>query len=120
MRPYWNVHLSDTLFNTLEYVYAQSSLNGAQAMVDSDGKFRAVLSLTDPGVPNWLDTVGYRQGTIVGRWYRCSSQPMPTLTRVPLKEVRRHLLPGTPSVSVAQRADAVRSRARSYQLRRRC
>lgn len=118
-RPYWNVQLNDTLFNTLEYAYAQSSLNGAQAHVDSDGKFRAVLSLVDPGVPNWLDTVGLHQGTIVGRWYRCSSQPMPTLKRIPLSDVRKCLPHDTLTVTPALRAEVIRNRARGIQLRRR-
>lgn len=118
-RPYWNVQLNDALFNALEYSYAQSSLNGAQARVDSDGKFRAVLSLTDPGVPNWLDTVGHHQGTIIGRWYRCDSQPMPTLTRVRLADVRQHLPSDTPTITVSERSAAIHSRARSVQLRRR-
>ena len=30
--------------------------------LDSEGVFRAVISHTDPGVPNWLDTAGHTQG----------------------------------------------------------
>jgi hypothetical protein len=118
-RPYWNVQLNDTLFNTLEYAYAQSSLNDAQAHVDSDGKFRAVISVDDPGVPNWLDTVGFHLGTIIGRWYRCSSQPMPTLKRVPFADIRVHVPPDTPTVTPAQRSEAIHRRVRGIQLRRR-
>ena len=52
---YWNIQLNDSLFNTIEYLYNQSHLNGHQAKIDSDGKFRAVISLEDPGIANWLD-----------------------------------------------------------------
>ncbi len=35
-----------------------------QAVLDADGKFRAVLALTDPVVPNWLDPVGNTRGKL--------------------------------------------------------
>jgi hypothetical protein len=116
---YWNVQLNDPLFNTLEYVQRQSSLNGHQARIDSDGRFRAVISLADPGVPNWLDAAGYLRGTLVGRWYECSSTPMPALRRVPLAELRQHLPADTPVVSPQERAAVLSHRRLGAQLRRR-
>jgi len=118
-RPYWNVQLNDEIWNTLDYVWRQSSLNGAQAAIDGDGKFRAVIAASDPGVPNWLDTVGRQTGTVVGRWYACDSQPVPVLTKVRLADVRSHLPADTGIVSPDERAAAVRARARGAQLRRR-
>ena len=117
--PYWNIQLNDQLWNTLEYAWRQSHLNGHQARIDSDGRFRAVISSDDPGVPNWLDTVGRLQGSIVGRWYKCSSNPLPQITKVPLTEVRRHLPDDTPVVTSAERADSIRARARAIQMRTR-
>ena len=64
VRRYWNFQLNAPYFNAVEYVYRLSSTNGHFAHVGSDGRFRGVLSLTDPGVPNWLDTAGVQQGTI--------------------------------------------------------
>jgi hypothetical protein len=116
---YWNVQLNDPLFNTLEYVQRQSSLNGHQARLDADGKFRAVLSLEDPGVPNWLDTAGYSNGTLIGRWLDCSTTPMPTLRRVPLADLRTYLPADTPAVSPAERQNVLRLRRLGGQLRRR-
>jgi len=116
---YWNVQLNDPLFNAIEYVYRQSSLNGHQARLDADGCFRAVLALEDPGVPNWLDTGGYSSGTVMGRWYAADSHPLPTMKRVPLAEVRRHLPAATPRVSAEERDGVLRGRARGAQLRRR-
>ena len=37
-------------------------------------------------MPNWLDTAGYTEGTIWGRWYDCSSTPLPTIKRVPFAD----------------------------------
>lgn len=118
-RPYWNVQLNDELWNAIEFVYRQSSLNGHQARVDGDGRFRAVIAHQDPGVPNWLDPAGSRQGMLIGRWYGCSSNPIPTLTRVPLAELRRHLPGDTPAFTAAEREAQLRTRRLGAQLRRR-
>lgn len=117
--PYWNVQLNDPLFNALEYVYRLSSTNGAMATLSSDGKFRAVIALEDPGVPNWLDPAGYKEGGIYGRWYDCDSEPLPTIKRVKLASLRDHLPADTPLVTPDQRAEELRIRVRACQRRRR-
>lgn len=118
-RPYWNIQLNDPLFNALEYVYRLSSLNGHTARVSSDGKFRAVIALEDPGVPNWLDPAGYTEGGIYGRWFDCDSTPTPVIKRVKLAELRAHLPEDTPVVTPEERAEELRIRVRACQRRRR-
>jgi hypothetical protein len=118
-RPYWNIQLNDPYFNALEYVYRLSSTNGHYAKPSSDGKIRAVIALTDPGVPNWLDPAGYTEGGIYGRWYDCDSEPVPTIERVKLAALRQHLPADTPSVTPEQRAEELRQRVRACQRRRR-
>jgi hypothetical protein len=118
-RPYWNIQLNDPYFNALEYVYRLSSTNGHYAKLSSDGKIRAVISLTDPGVPNWLDPAGYTEGGIYGRWYDCDSEPVPTIKRVKMAALRQHLPADTPSVTPKQRAEELRQRVRACQRRRR-
>ncbi len=117
--PYWNIQLNDPLFNALEYVYRLSSTNGAMARLSSDGKFRAVISLDDPGVPNWLDPAGYTEGGIYGRWYDCDSEPVPTIKRVKLTALRDHLPADTPAITPEHRAEELRIRVRACQRRRR-
>lgn len=116
---YWNVQLNDALWNAVEFIQRQSSLNGHQAHIDADGRFRAVISLEDPGVPNWLDPAGTLQGMIIGRWYEADALPIPTLHAVPFKELRRHLPPETPTVTTAERAEQLRTRRIGGQWRRR-
>jgi Protein of unknown function (DUF1214) len=115
---YWNVQVIDALWNQVDLVHRQSSLNGLQARLDPDGKFRAVLSAQDPGIHNWLDSGGSLRGMLIGRWYRCSSHPTPKLTKVKFTDLRRNL-PDTPAISFAQRAEALRVRRLGAQLRRR-
>jgi hypothetical protein len=118
-RPYWNIQLNDPYFNALEYVYRLSSINGHTAKVASDGRFYAVISLDDPGVPNWLDPAGYTEGGIYGRWYECDTEPTPTIQRVKLNELRGHLPADTPVVTPEERAEELRLRVRACQRRRR-
>lgn len=116
---YWNVQLGDMLWNTIDWVNRQSSLNGGQARIDGDGRFRAVIALEDPGVPNWLDPGGWSEGAIMLRWTEASSGPAPSLRQVPLATLRDHLPPDTPSVSPEGRDRLLRARRTGAQLRRR-
>lgn len=115
---YWQILLADPLFNTIEWEKCQSSLNGHQAAVDGDGRFRAVICNVDPGVPNWLDTAGRTKGVIQGRWYMSSSAPKPTVTRIRLGALRSQLPPETPVIDEAERKRRLLDRFRGAQFRR--
>ncbi len=116
---YWNVQLADPLWNAIDWLNRQGSLNGGQARIDRDGRFRAVIALEDPGIPNWLDPGGWSEGAIMLRWTEASSGPEPTLRAVPLDGLRSLLPADTPTVSPAERQDRLRARRRGVQLRRR-
>jgi hypothetical protein len=116
---YWNIQLNDPLWNTIDWFNRQSSLNGGQAALDPDGRFRAVIAIEDPGVPNWLDPGGHSEGSLMLRWTEASSGPEPKLTLVPARDVRAHLHPQTATVSPDERQAALRARRRAAQLRRR-
>jgi Protein of unknown function (DUF1214) len=114
---YWSVILTNDIYETIDWYSNQSSLNGAQAHVDSDGVFRAVISEQDPGVPNWLDNAGHLTGVVQGRWTDSDSKPIPQLRKVPIAEIRRHLPADTTSVTPAQRDQVLRERRLQLQLR---
>jgi hypothetical protein len=116
---YWNIQLSDMMWNSVDWMNRQSSLNGGQAWIDADGKFRVVISLEDPGVANWLDTGGNREGAIMLRWTEASSGPAPTLRLLDVSALRDHLPPDTRLVSPDAREQQLRARRRTVQLRRR-
>ena len=116
---YWSFQLTDERWSSIDWMNRQTSLNGYMAKVDKDGKFRAVISAQDPGVPNWLDSAGYARGVIQGRWDRCSSWPLPTVTKVMITDVRNHLPADTAVISAEARDAAIRLRRKGAQLRRR-
>jgi hypothetical protein len=115
---YWQMLVADDRFCTIDWVNRQSSINDAQAYVDGDGKFRAVISRLDPGVPNWLDKANYPWGVIQMRWNRASDYPDPTIKKVPLADVREHIPADTPVVTPAERQEQLRRRREGAQLRR--
>jgi len=102
---------------TTDWYNNQSSLNDSQAVVDSDGVFRTVISARDPGVHNWLDTSGYRSGALQGRWFEADEKPMPSLRKVKLADVVSTLPGDTTLVSRAERAEALRQRRLAAHMR---
>jgi hypothetical protein len=116
---YWNIQLSDMMWNSIDWMNRQSSLNGGQARIDADGKFRAVIALEDPGIPNWIDTGGNSEGAVMLRWTEASSGPAPSLTVLNASDLRDHLPADTPTVSATERDEQLRGRRRAVQWRRR-
>lgn len=116
---YWNVQLSDPLWSAGDFLNRQTSISGGTAHIDADGRFRAVIALDDPGVPNWLDAAGNSDGALMLRFTRSGSQPVPTITPVPFDAIRTHLPADTPAMLPEQRRIALRHRRESAQLRRR-
>ena len=116
---YWNFQLTDELWSSIDWMNHQTSLNIFATRRDRDGKVRIVISAQDPGIPNWLDTVGYLRGVIEGRWHTCDTRPLPLVTKVKFADVRKLLPVDTPVVTAAQRDAAIRIRRKAAQLRRR-
>ena len=117
---YWSWQVADLYTDTLDWMNRQTQVNGFSAHIDKDGKFRAVVSAKDPGVPNWLDVVDHKSGMIVGRWMGCGTFPQqPVTTKVKLDEVRKYLPADTPVVTAEARDASIRARRQAVQMRRR-
>jgi hypothetical protein len=103
-------------FESPDFGRRLTSLNGRQARPDADGRVRIVVAHSDPGVPNWLDTEGRREGMFIYRYVWSRNAPLPATKVVPFAEVRKHLPPDTPTVDPqARRAQLV---ARQTQVQR--
>jgi hypothetical protein len=113
---HWGVALANWYWECIDFGTRQSSLNGHQARLDADGRFRAVVAHQDPGVPNWLDTAGNAKGTLTARFLNADRAPEPVFRRLPVEEVRG-ALPDTPIVTPEQRQAELQRRYRAV-LRR--
>jgi hypothetical protein len=114
---YASLILTNQIFETTDWYNNHSSLNGAQWRLDSDGKLRVVVSATDPGVPNWLDTAGYPTGVVQGRWAECSANPIPSARKVAVADVAGILPADTPRVTEQERDRIIRDRRTAFQQR---
>ena len=114
---YWSLHLCNFWLESLDYANHQSSLNGHQAVLDGDGVFRAVVAHRDPGVPNWLDTAGHCEGTMIYRWNLADAAPVPATRVVRLADLRDHLPAGTARVSREERARTIEMRRQHVRRR---
>jgi hypothetical protein len=96
----------------LDYHNRQCSMNTAQARPSSDGRFRYVISATDPGIPNWIDTGGVLKGFMFfrGQRLRGAGLPQPRTRLVPIAGVREEFPAEEPGVTPAERREAVRQR----------
>ncbi|CAN5392347.1 DUF1214 domain-containing protein [soil metagenome] len=114
---YWSMLVADDRFSTVDWHNHQSSLNAAQSRIDSDGRFRAVISARDPGIQNWLDKAANPWGIIQMRLNQPSDAPEVTVTRVPVADVRKYLPADTPAYTAEERAEALHKRRVGAQLR---
>lgn len=114
---YWSLQLADPWWQTTDYAYHHSSLNGHQARIDADGRVRMVIAAQDPGVPNWLDTVDNLTGIALWRWYLAERYPLPTVRVVPLERVRDQLPADTPLIGPQERRRIVAARTAAVRRR---
>jgi hypothetical protein len=114
---YWSVSIGNHWWETIDYANRQSSLNGHQAVIDGDGVFRAVVAHADPGVANWLDTAGHRQGPMIFRWLRAQSAPVPAVGLVRVHELEATLPAATVRVDEAQRRATIARRRAAVRRR---
>jgi len=116
---YGGIELTDTWGQSLPSQYKQTSLNNTQAVPDADGYITYVISDTDPGVPNWLDSSDAAEGGIYIRFQGVTGDgPTTSVVQtqvVPVSEVRDYLPADTPTITEAERAQQLKLRAASFQ-----
>ncbi|MEC8983115.1 MAG: hypothetical protein VX905_05995 [Actinomycetota bacterium] len=110
---YWAVQLGDVWYQSLDWWNRQSSLNGHQALVGTDGVFRTVIAHSDPGIANWLDTTGATQGCITFRWNPATFQPVPTAELLSFDDLTARLDGRWSKVTPVERAEVLRLRRRA-------
>jgi hypothetical protein len=84
----WNFQLDNHWMESLDYRYYRIHVNKHTAQYEPDGSVRIVVASSDPGVPNWIDTVGHARGTMCFRWIRAASHPQPRTRVAKLSELQ--------------------------------
>ncbi|KAJ6020777.1 hypothetical protein N7540_006281 [Penicillium herquei] len=101
----------------------QNSLNNLQAVANKNGSYTFVVSAQDPGVYNWIDTVGLYEGTIMVRWQGLStaSSSLSNITIdvnvIPLADLGTFLPSDTRYVTAGERETQLAERIDGYSQR---
>ena len=93
---FWAFQLASSLWHTLDYANRFTSINQFQAIPDSDGVFRVVLSHRDPGVHNWLEAMDLERGIIILRLCGARDASVPTTRVMKVEDVHRALAQSAP------------------------
>ncbi len=86
---YWGLVLVNPWQESYDYRFARTCTNNELATRNADGTWDLVIAPEDPGVPNWLDTGGRREGQMLLRWVLAPNAPLPRCELVSLAELRR-------------------------------
>jgi len=119
---YFTVPIANVWGTTLDILDRTSTLNKAQASPNADGTYTFVLCPQDPGVYNWLDTCGLREGMLTLRMAEFPGQrPRDDLAArgevIKLADLDAHLPAGTTRVGAGDRARQRAERATAYKRR---
>jgi len=119
---YRGMNLSNLWGESLDYANHQTSLTAHQAATDSDGAVRYVVAHRDPGVANWLDTTGHREGFLNPRWTYTEQPPReqwPTISarKIRFDEIRSELPDDVRTVTPAERDECIGIRREHVQRR---
>jgi hypothetical protein len=106
---YWSLQLYTMgWFEPIDAPGRVTSRNHLQTTVGAGGRVRSVVAHTDPGVDNWLDTGGRREGLLILRWFWPNGEgaPTPSATVVPVAAIAHD--PGVTTDARARERDARR------------
>ena len=84
----WNFQLDNHWLESLDYRYFTIHVNKHTAEYEADGSVRIIVAHEDPGLPNWINTVGHDCGGMSFRWIRAESHPQPKTRVVKLRSLR--------------------------------
>jgi len=119
---YFVVPLANVWGTTLDIVDRTSSLNKAQSTPNPDGTWTYVLCPEDPGVHNWIDSCGLREGMLTLRMAEFpGGRPQSDIVAkgrvVKLADLEATLPEGTRWVTAEERAKQQAARAAAYKRR---
>ena len=114
---YWNFELGDFWARSMDYVNRIISINDHQAVLDPDGILRIIVSASDPGLANWLDTGGIPEGTITYRYNGAKSHANPSTRLIRLDELDQYVPANSERSTPAQRSAEIERRRRALSRR---
>lgn len=87
----WNFQLNNYWMESLDYRYFNICISKGNAVYNDDGSVKVIVAHHDPGLLNWIETAGHREGTMCWRWYRLeegAEQTEPNCKIIKLKGIK--------------------------------
>ena len=109
---YWAVEFGNYWWETMDYRYRLCSTNCHHAVLEDSGELLLVVAHCDPGVPNWLDPSGHKEGYITVRWIGAEHYPEPECIPMHLDDLEGYLPDNTSRLSPEARREQLAARRR--------
>ncbi len=74
---FWNFQLDNYWMESLDYRYVPIWVNSHTAKYNADGSATITVARENRGFTNWMDTDGHSSGSMLLRWTRAKSHPVP-------------------------------------------
>jgi len=94
---HWNFQLNNYWMESLDYQHFRIHTNKYLAHYEVDQSIRIIVAHRDPGLPNWINTVGHQSGTMCFRWIKAQQHPQPKTSVVKLSELAASLQTKSPT-----------------------
>ena len=85
---FWNFQLKNYWMESLDYSRFKIHTNKHLATYNADGSVTVIVAHSDPGHPNWINTVGHDNGTMCWRWVHAKETPEPSARVVKMSELK--------------------------------
>lgn len=113
---YWDVQVGNGWYESFDYRHRFSGLTCDGVAYNADGSVTLVVAERDPGVANWLEAAGHREGHLAIRWQLSDGNlPIPHTQVVTVERVAEAT--ALPRVTADERAAARRRLAESFDAR---
>lgn len=87
----WSLCLYNHWLESLDYTQGLININKRLAQLNNDGSLTIVVAHEDPGMGNWMQPLGHRQGAIMSRWINPETVVEPLTELVRLNKIDRSL-----------------------------
>lgn len=107
---FWMFTNMGVFWNSMDYLYRPVSYTPSRAAVDSDDVVRLVMTHSDPGYHNWIDTQGFEEGYLTFRNVLYPTYPQIGTKVVKVCDLAKQLPQDSKRVSADERAEQLHAR----------